>query len=147
MRDAGRGRQADRVTHLPDARWIAAALDRLLDHLQDPSLTQGEAVDVGRAVREELKAAVSPSWAATSLARGRPRRLLGCGNCEVGDVSLGSLCAIRVTIENSADRFKHLFEACWRIRWPAEAWSRNCQTPLIECFTTRFEYFVEYLCE
>ena len=50
--DAGRGRQAHGVTHLPDARRIAAALDRLLDHLEDPALTQGQAVDVGRAVGE-----------------------------------------------------------------------------------------------
>src|SRR4029453_14731477 len=59
-----------------------------------------------------VKDALSPSWAATSLSRGRPRRLLGCGY-------LGSLCAIRLTIENSADRFKHLFERVEDLSWPS----------------------------
>src|SRR6476619_3431502 len=51
----------------------------------------------------ELTEPPSPSWAATSLVRGRPRRRPGGGDEEL----LSAMC---LTIGKTSDKFKHLFE-------------------------------------
>ena len=52
MSDAGRAGESHRFTHFADARWIASRLDGSRNDLEYAALPRGEAVFIGRPVRE-----------------------------------------------------------------------------------------------